>query len=119
MLTKVYINDVLNCSKTLERIFKQHEVLPVRLTFKLYNLIKTFDSVSDYVIQMLQMTFPDINFEEEFTEEQKTFYNYLLSSEIELDIEKIDKRLLEESGGLLLSLADVENLSIILDKNNL
>ena len=63
----------------------------------------------------MEMTFKDFRFEQ-MSEEEKMFYNKLLSSEIELKYEKINTSYFEKNNDLMLTIEDISNLSIILSE---
>ena len=50
------------------------------------------------------------------SEEEKMFYNKVLSSEIELEYEKINTSYFEKNNDLMLTIEDISNLSIILSE---
>lgn len=115
-MEKLKIYEVLNCNRTLFKMFEQQNTFPFSLGFKLYKIMKIFDEVEEYVINIMEMTFENVVLTE-MNEEQKMFYNNIISSEIELEYDKIDISFFENNDKLMLTLEDIDNLSIILSKN--
>lgn len=114
-MKKLKIYEVLNCNKTLNKMFEQQNTFPISLGFKIFKLMKIFDEVEEYVFNVMEMTFKDFRFEQ-MSEEEKMFYNKLLSSEIELKYEKINTSYFEKNNDLMLTIEDISNLSIILSE---
>lgn len=112
-MKKLSIQQVLNCNRTLFKIFEQQSTFPVSIGFKIFSIMKKFDEVEEYVFNVLEMTFQDIDFNS-MTEEQKMFYNNVVSSEIELDFETIDEKFFKENETVMLTIEDISNLGIIL-----
>lgn len=75
--------------------------------------MKKFDEVEEYVFNVLEMTFQNIDFNS-MTEQQKMFYNNIVSSEIELEFETIDEKFFKENETVMLTIEDISNLGIIL-----
>jgi hypothetical protein len=115
-MERILIHKVLTCNRTLYKIYKQQSILPVSVGFKIYKIMKLFDEVEEYVFNITEMVFNEITWTD-MTEEQKEFYNNIISSEIELDYEKIDKAFFENNDKLMLTLEDIDNLSIIISEN--
>lgn len=96
-------------------MFNQQNTFPISVGFKIFKIIKIFDEVEEYVINVMEQTFPNINLSE-MDETQKMMYNMIISEEIELDYEKIDASIFEDNNKLMLTLEDISNLSIILNQ---
>lgn len=116
-MEKLQIYRVLNCNQTLIKMFQQQKTFSVSLGFKLYEIMKQFNEVEDYVIKVMETTYQNINFLN-MTNEQTVFYNTLLSSEIELEYEKLDDNFFKNNDRLMLTLEDMSNLSIILKQKD-
>lgn len=114
-MEKLTIYQVLNCNRTLFKMFEQQKTFPFSVGFKLFKIMKQFDEVEEYVVNTMEMTFKDIVLTD-LDEEQKMFYNNIISSEIELEYEKIDISYFENNEDLMLTIEDIGNLSIILSK---
>lgn len=113
-MEKLTIAQVLSCNRTLFKILEQRNTLPASVGFKLYRIMKMFDEVEEYVFDTMDITFENFDFTN-MTEEQKLFYNNIISSEIELDFDKIETSILENNENLMLTLEDIDNLSPILN----
>ena len=46
-ILKVY--KVINCNKTLYKMFQQQKTFPISVGFKLFKIMKLFDEVEEYV----------------------------------------------------------------------
>ncbi len=114
-MQKIKIYEVFNCNRTLNKMFEQQKTFPISLGFKLFKLMKVFDEVEEYVFKIMEMTFKDFRFEQ-MSEDEKMFYNKVLSSEIELKYEKINTSYFENNEDLMLTIEDISNLSIILSE---
>ena len=114
-MQKIKIYEVFNCNRTLYKMFEQQKIFPISLGFKLFKLMKVFDEVEEYVFNTMEILFKDFKFEK-MNEEEKMFYNTILSSEIELDYEKINAAYFENNEDLMLTIEDISNLSIILSE---
>nr|DAS58176.1 MAG TPA: hypothetical protein [Caudoviricetes sp.] len=106
------IYKVLRCNKILNKTMKSGR-FSVEVGFLIYKISKMFDEVEEYVIQTMNNIFPDIKLDD-MTEEQKNAYNYIISSEIELDVPLINIEKFKNSENIKLSIEDIEALSIIL-----
>ena len=114
-MKKLKIYEVLNCNRTLNKMFEQQNTFPISVGFKIFKLMKIFDEVEEYVFNVMEMTFKDFKFEQ-MNDEEKMFYNKVLSSEIELEYEKINTSYFENNNDLMLTIEDIGNLSIILSE---
>lgn len=114
-MERLQIYEVFDCNRTLYKMLEQQKTFPISLGFKLFKLMKVFDEVEEYVFNTMETTFKDFKFEN-MNEEEKMFYNTILSSEIELDYEKINTSYFENNEDLMLTIEDIGNLSIILSK---
>ena len=63
------------------------------------------------------MTFEDFKFEQ-MNLEENIFYNTVLSSEIELEYERINASYFENNEDLMLTIEDISNLSIIISEKS-
>lgn len=106
------IYKVLNCNKTLFKMFNQQSTFPISVGFKIFKIMKTFNEVEEYVINVMEQTFPNINLSE-MNDDEKTMYNLIISEEINLDYERIDASNFESNTKLMLTIEDISNLSII------
>lgn len=79
--------------------------------------MKSFEEVEEFVMNTMEATFNEFSFEL-MTEEQSSFYNALISSEIELNFNEINEEVFVGNTQLNLTLEDIECLSIILKENN-
>lgn len=113
-MEKLTIYQVLNCNRTLYRLFKQGKLIPANIGFKIHHIMKVFDEVEEYVLHLMRVTFEDFDLGN-FTDEQTLFYNNLLSSEVELDYERLDRSFFENNDNLFITLEDVDNLGVILE----
>lgn len=113
-MKKIKIFEVINCNRVLFKIFQQKNVLSANFGFKLFKISKIFDEVEEYVVNTMHLTFDDIDMEH-LNDEQIMFYNILISSEIELEYQKIDVSYFEDNSELMLTLEDISNLQIIID----
>lgn len=111
-MEKLKIFEVLNCNRVLFKIFQQKNVLNASFGFKLFKISKIFDEVEEYVVNTMYMTFDSVDLEK-LNDEQINFYNVLISSEIELDYDRVDSSLFEKNDELMLTLEDISNLQII------
>ena len=106
------IYKVLRCNKVLNKTLKSGR-FSIEVGFLIYKITKSFDEVEEYVIQTMNNIFPDIKLNE-MTEEQKKAYNYVISSEIDLDVPRINIEKFKNSDGIKLSIEDIEAMEIIL-----
>lgn len=111
-MQKMTIYEVLNINKTLYKMFKQQSKFPISIGFKLYNIMKKFDEVEEYVFNVMENTFKDFDITN-MTDEQQKFYNVVLSSEIELDYGKVNINYFNGNDDLKLTLEDISNLQPI------
>lgn len=109
-ILKVY--KVINCNKTLYKMFQQQKTFPISVGFKLFKIMKLFDEVEEYVFNTMENTFENFKFEN-MDDNEKMFYNSLLSSDIELNYEKVNPSYFEDNDDLKLTIEDIDNLSII------
>lgn len=112
-MEKIRIQEVLECNKVLFKIMEQRTTFPISVGLKLNKIMKMFDEVEEYVFTLMDMTFQNINWEN-LTKEEITFYNKVVSEEIELDFDKISKEVFENNDKLMLTLEDIDNLSLII-----
>lgn len=112
-MEKFQIHSVLECNKVLYKLMENRDKFTISVGFKLYNAMKKFDEVEEYVFELMTLTFGDVCWDS-LTEEQIVFYNKLLSEEIELEIEKIPSKIFEECGEFKLSIEEIGKLSIII-----
>ena len=114
-MEKLKIYEIFNCNKTLIKMFEQQNTFPISISFKLFKIMKIFDEVEEYVFNLMEITFKDFKFED-MNDEEKRFYNTILSSEIELKYDKINTSYFENNEDLMLTIEDISNLSIILSE---
>ena len=112
-MERLKIYEIFNCNKTLNKMFEQHNTFPISIGFKLFKIMKMFDEVEEYVFNIMEITFKDFKFEH-MNDEEKRFYDTILSSEIELKYDKINTSYFENNEDLMLTIEDISNLSIIL-----
>ena len=116
-MTKLKIYEIFNCNKTLNKMFEQQNTFPISIGFKLFKIMKMFDEVEEYVFKIMEMTFEDFKFEQ-MNLEENIFYNTVLSSEIELEYERINASYFENNEDLMLTSEDISNLSIIISEKS-
>ena len=114
-MTRLKIYEIFNCNKTLNKMFEQQNTFPISIGFKLFKIMKMFDEVEEYVFKIMEMTFEDFKFEQ-MNLEENIFYNTVLSSEIELEYERINTSYFENNEDLMLTIEDISNLSIIISE---
>lgn len=114
---KLHIYQVMECNKVLFKLIQQQSTFPFSIGFKIFQLSKKFDEVEEYVFNLMEDTFEDFNFKT-MTDNQKMFYSSVLSSEIELEYEKIPMKFFEQNDDLKLTVEDIEKMMIILEKEN-
>ena len=114
-MTRLKIYEIFNCNKTLNKMFEQQNTFPISIGFKLFKIMKMFDEVEEYVFKIMEMTFEDFKFEQ-MNLEENIFYNTVLSSEIELEYERINASYFENNENLMLTIEDISNLSIIISE---
>ena len=98
-------------------MFEQQNTFPISIGFKLFKIMKMFDEVEEYVFKIMEMTFEDFKFEQ-MNLEENIFYNTVLSSEIELEYERINASYFENNEDLMLTIEDISNLSIIISEKS-
>ena len=116
-MKRLKIYEIFNCNKTLNKMFEQQNTFPISIGFKLFKIMKRFDEVEEYVFKRMGMTFEDFKFEQ-MTLEENIFYNTVLSSEIELEYERINASYFENNEDLMLTIEDISNLSIIISEKS-
>ena len=114
-MERLKIYEIFNCNKTLNKMFEQQNTFSISIGFKLFKIMKIFDEVEEYVFNIMEMTFKDFKFEH-MNDEEKRFYDTILSSEIELKYDKINTSYFENNEDLMLTIEDISNLSIILSE---
>ena len=114
-MERLKIYEIFNCNKTLNKMFEQQNTFPISIGFKLFKIMKMFDEVEEYVFNIMEITFKDFKFEH-MNDEEKRFYDTILSSEIELKYDKINTSYFENNEDLMLTIEDISNLSIILSE---
>lgn len=112
-MEKLQVSQVLECNKTLYKMIEQRNTFPISVGLKLNKIIKEFDEVEEYVFNMMDMTFQNFDWEK-MTTEQLLFYNKLISEQIELDYKRISSEVFENNDKLMLSIDEIESLSIIM-----
>ena len=111
-LVKVPIYKILFCNKALFKLYNQRSLLPVSIGLKLHKMIKQFDEIEEYVFNLMEITFENFDISN-MTEEQTKFYNKIISSEVEVDISYVNKEFFVFINDLMLTLEDIEYLSIL------
>lgn len=112
-MTKMLVSDVFECNKVLDKIMKQRTLLPISVGLKINKIMKEFDEVEEYVLKTMDVAFGEIDWTR-ITKEQMQFYNTVLSQEIEIDFEKIPREIFENNDKVMLSIEDVDKLTLIL-----
>ena len=112
-MEKLQVFQVLETNKILYKIFEQKTSLPISVGLKIYRIMKIFDEVEEYVFETMDLAYPNFNWMS-MTEDEKIFYQRLISEQIELDYEKIPTELFEKNDNLMLTVEDIGALSIIL-----
>lgn len=114
---KVQIGIVLKCNKVLYKILQQQSSFSFSTGFKIYQIIKKFNSVEEFVISTMDSLFGGCDFNS-LSEEQKTIYSSIISSEIEVTYEKIPLEVFKNNDKLMLTIEDLKDLEIILELNS-
>lgn len=112
-MEKLQVIQVMECNKTLYKMLEQRTTFSISVGLKLHKIMKIFDEIEEYVFETMDMTFGDFVWEN-MTDEQLVFYNSLILQEIEVDFEKLPTSLFEKNDNLMLSIEDIDRLSIIL-----
>jgi hypothetical protein len=112
-MEKLQVFQVLECNKTLYKMLEQRTAFPISVGLKIHRIMKSFDEVEEYVFETMDMTFGNFDWKN-MTNEQIKFYNDLISQEIEVECEKIPISLFEKNEKLMLTIEDINSLSIIL-----
>ena len=60
-MEKIQIFQVLNCNKTINKMLQQQSTFPISVGFKLYDIMKKFDEVEEYVFHLMDITFNKID----------------------------------------------------------
>lgn len=109
------IADIIRCNSTLYKMRGNELSFPMNVSFKIYQIIKLFDEVEDFVFNALKNVFgKDIDILN-MTEQQKEVYDILLNSSIEIDIPKINKDYFKQNEKVNITIDDISNLQIIMD----
>lgn len=114
-MEKVQISQVLECNKVLYKMLEQRTTFPVSIGLKINHIMKLFDEVEEYIFTTMDVVFGDKIDWSNLSEQQMIFYKELISEQIELDYKKISKEMFENNDKLMLSIEDIEKLSIILE----
>ena len=112
-MKKVKISQIFECNKVLFKLFEQGNKFPISLGFRLYKMMKRFEEVEEYVFELMDMAFENYDWGN-MTDEQKKFYSNVMSQEIEIEFEKIPSEFFEKSNDLMLTLDEMEKISLIL-----
>ena len=112
-MEKLRIFQILECNKTLYKMLEQRTVFPISVGLKIHRIMKSFNEIEEYIFETMNMTFGNFDWEN-MTNEQIMFYNNLISQEIEVEYEKIPTSLFENNEKLMLTIEDINRLSIIL-----
>lgn len=115
-MEKIQIQDVIKCNKTLCKMLEQRTTFSISLGLKLIKIMKNFEEAEDYIFEIMDIAFPNLQWDN-MSDKEIEFYNKLITEEIEMDFEKIPKKFFENNEKLMLSLEDINNLSIILCEN--
>lgn len=115
-MEKVKIFEVFNCNRVLYKLIEQKNIFPISIGLTLFRLSKIFDEVEDYIFKVMDITFDNFYFEN-MTDEQKEFFNKLMTEEIEIEYKKIPLKVFENNNELKLSIDEIGYLSIILEEN--
>lgn len=113
---KYKIGEIISCNRTLFKIlYEQKRNVSMSDGFKLYELMKIFDDVEEYVFDVMTATFgQDIDYSR-LTEEQKEVYFNLMNVEIDLEFEKMKKEVFEKDDKTIINMEDIDNLKIMLE----
>ncbi len=113
-MEKITIEKAILCNKTLFKLLQEKTEFPTFVSFNLYKAMKKLEEVEEFVFNVLDTTFVNLDMSN-LNEEQMTFYNKLIQSEIEMDLPKISESYFENEKVSNLTIEDISNLSIILD----
>lgn len=113
-MEKLQIQQVVECNKVLFKLAQQQRLFPFSIGYKLFHIRKLFDEVEDYVFTVMDNTFDNFNIED-MSEEEKRFMNAIMSSEIELDYERISIKEFKDNDKVMLSMQDIEKMAIVLN----
>ena len=109
------IGDILACNMTLYKLLnEQKKKISIPNGFKLYQMMKIFDDVENYVFSVMSDTFgSEINYNM-LSDEQREFYDTIMNVEVELSFEKIDANVFEnEEDSVKVTIDEIDNLQII------
>lgn len=112
-MEKIQVSQVLECNRTLYKMMGQRTTFPISVGLKIYKMMKEFDEIEEYIFETMDFTFENFDWDN-ITEEQLAFYRNLVSQEIEIDIQKIPTELFKDNDKTMLTIEDIESLSIIL-----
>lgn len=107
------IRDVFNCNRIIFKLTEQQSQFPIDVGFRLFKISKIFDEVEEFVFNLMNITFNDFQFEE-MTDEQKMFFEKVMTQQIELEYDKIPLSVFENNDKLKLTIEEIGYLSIIL-----
>lgn len=114
-MEKIKVFELMACNRVLFKMMEEKRLFPVSLGFKLHKIMKEFDDVEEYIIDVMETTFGDIDLASMNDDEMK-FYNVLLSSEVDVDYERVSQEWFETNSELMLTLEEINDLSIIFIK---
>lgn len=80
------VNEILGLNDALEILFQEHIKYPINIGFKLYQLKKHLNDITEYTVNRIVELLPDLKKDDcELSDNDKLVYQVILNSEIEID----------------------------------
>ena len=115
-MEKLQIGQTFETNKVIFKLIQQQTKFPISIGLKLYKIAKIFDEIEEYVFNIMDMTFENFNIME-MTDEQKILFDKIMSEEIEVEIDKVPLSCFENNEKVMLTIDEIDKLSIILKEN--
>ena len=113
---KMKIFEIFDCNKVLYKLWNDKTELPLGVGFKIYENIKAFNEVENYVFSIMKDLYGDEWVDKlENEKEIGEWYDRLMSTEVSPEVKKIEKETFLENNSIKLSLEDIEKISLILE----
>lgn len=80
------VDQILKLNDAVDELFNQHIKYQINVAYRLYQLKKELNEITNYIIERIVTVIPKINEENvELSEEENIIYQSILNSEIEID----------------------------------
>jgi len=83
----ITVDQALKASDTIDKLFDEHIKYPINVAYKLYQLKKELNEISEYTVKRIMEVLPKLKETNcELTENEQLLYQTILNSPIEVNI---------------------------------